>query len=272
MIRRRGLPPGSLLSRLRERRPRFGVVLSAIIAAVALVAAAAVWALVGGDKFGPTEPGRPTPVGSIAGSSQAPSAALRALVRWAGHTDRTFHLETRTEVTVGDRVVTVSSSLDHAAAAYAGIIDIVSERRSRHVEVVIVPPSTYLRETDGPWRSGDAPQRSLDPFAGLTAATAAADLGLETVEGRLLHHLRIALLPVDTTFGPEVKDVVYTSTDFDVWVDDVGVPVSGTFVLKGIARMSDAPVQPTIRSTFVFSRVGAPIEITVPIESPAPIS
>jgi hypothetical protein len=240
------------------------VVASAIVAAVVLVIAAAVYALVGGDRFGPTAPGVPTPVGSMPTGSQPPSSALRAFVTLVGRSDRTFHVETRTDVTVGDKTVTVTSALDHAAAAYAGTIDITSAIRSKHEDVVTIPPSTYVRETDGPWRSGDAPGRSLDPFAGLTAATAVADLGVETVEGRSLHHLRIALLPVDTTFGPEVKGVVYASTVFEVWVDDTGAPVSGTFVLEGAAQVSDVPVHLTIRATFAFSRVGAPIEITAP--------
>jgi hypothetical protein len=259
------IPRRPLLAFSRARRPRLGVLASAVIAAVVLVMLAAVYALVAGDRFSPVAPPSPTPVGSLTAPSGSPSTTLRAFVALVGRSDRTFHVETRTDVTVGDKTVTVVSALDHAGAAYAGSIDITSPNRSQHEDVVTVLPFTYVRETDGPWRSGDAPKRSLDPFSGLSSATPVAELGLETVDGRSLHHLRLVLLPVDTTFGPEVKSVVYTSTTFDVWVDDAGAPVSGTFALEGTAVVSEVPVAVTIRATFVFSRVGEPMQITAPI-------
>jgi hypothetical protein len=240
------------------------VLASAVIAALVLVALAAIYALVAGDRFSPVAAPLPTPVGSLPGSSGPPSSAARAIVMLVDQADRTFHVDTRTDVTVGDRTVTVASSLDHAGAAYAGTIDITSPTRTKHEDVVTVLPFTYVRETDGPWRSGDAPKRSLDPFTGLSGATPVADLGLESVDGRSLHHLRLATLPVDTTFGPEVKSVVYTSTTFDVWVDDAGAPVSGTFALEGTAIVSEKPVAVTIRATFIFSRVGEPMMISAP--------
>jgi hypothetical protein len=240
------------------------VLASAAIAAVVLVIAAAVYALVAGDRFAPVAPPSPTPVGSLPASSGAPSSALSAFAALVGRSDRTFHVETRTEVTVGDKTVTVVSSLDHAGASYAGTIDITSPNRTQHEDVVTVLPFTYVRDTDGPWRSGDAPKRSLDPFSGLGVGIATADLGLETVDGRSLRHLRLALLPVDTTFAPEVKSVVYTSTIFDVWVDSAGAPVSGSFVLEGAAIVSEKPVTVRIRATFVFSRVGEPMTIVAP--------
>ena len=79
-----------------------------------------------------------------------------------------------------------------------------------------------------------------------------------------MRHLRVALLPVDTTFAPAVKDVVYTSTVFDVWVDASGAPVRGVFTLDARARKDDAPVAASIRSEFTFSRVGEPLSIAPP--------
>ena len=240
-----------------------GVISSAILAAVVLVVVAAVYALLTGDRFAPTDPGLATPVGSPPAGTRPPSAALHAFEALVGRADRTFHVETTTDVTAGDTTVTVASSLDHAGPAYAGTIDVTSPNKSSHDEIVTIPPTSYVRET-GAWRSGDAPQRSLDPFASLTASTPVADLGLDSIAGRSLHHLRLALLPVDSTFAPEVKQVVFDSTVFDVWVDDAGTPVSGDFVLRGHAQMSEKAVGLTIHATFTFTRVGLPITITAP--------
>jgi hypothetical protein len=240
-----------------------GVISSAIVAAVVLVVVAAIWALATGDRFAPVDPGLATPVGSLPVGTQPPSGALPAFEALVGGAGRTFHLETTTVVTVGATTVTVASSLDHAGSSYAGTIDVISPNKSSHDEIVTIPPTAYVRETAA-WRTGPAPKRSLDPFAGLNAATPAADLGMETVAGQSLHHLRLFLLPVDTTFAPEVKEVVYVSTAFDVWVDDSGAPVSATFLLQGHAQMSEKPVDLTIRATFTFSRVGVPVTITAP--------
>ncbi|MGH2406591.1 MAG: hypothetical protein ACRDF7_00745 [Candidatus Limnocylindrales bacterium] len=256
MIRRRGS------AKDRTAGP-LGVVSSAIFAAVVLVVVAAVYALVTGDRFAATDPGLATPVGSLPAGTQPPAAAVRAFEALVRRADRTFHVDTTTEVTVADTIVTVASSLDHAGPAYAGTIDVTSPNKQSHDEIVTIPPTSYVRET-GAWRSGDAPKRSLDPFAALTLTTPVADLGIDVVDGQPLHHLRLALLPVDTTFAPEVKQVVYVSTSFDVWVNDAGTPLSADFLLRGRAVMSEKAVELTIHATFTFSRVGVPITITAP--------
>jgi hypothetical protein len=239
------------------------VVSSAIVAAVVLVVVAAIWALATGDRFAPVDPGLATPVGSLPAGTQPPSGALPAFEALVGGAGRTFHVETTTIVTVGTTTVTVSSVLDHAGSSYAGTVDVISPNKSSHDEIVTIPPTAYVRETAA-WRTGPAPKRSLDPFAGLTAATPAVELGIEALAGLSLHHLRLFLLPVDTTFAPEVKDVVYASTVFDVWVDDAGAPVRGDFLLTGRAQMSEKPVDLTIHATFMFSKVGVPVTITAP--------
>lgn len=249
----------------RPIRPRLGVIQSSIVAAVVLVAAAGLYALVAGDRFDGGDPAATaTPLGSMPVGSEPPSSTVAAFLAFVSGPEPSFHVETRTVVTLAEETVTVVSVLDHAGANYAGTIEITTAHRLTRNEVITIPPSSYLREPDGPWRTGDAPKRGLSPFASLSAATAIADLGLENVAGRELRHLRVDLLPVDTTLAPSVKDVVYSATTFDLWVDASGAPVSGTFSLDAMARKDDKPATVTIRSEFTFSRVGEPMDIVAP--------
>jgi len=248
----------------RPIMPRLGVIQSSIIAGVVLVAPAGLFALVFGDRFRTGSGAEATPVGSMPQGSLPSSPVVGAFVALVSAPDRTFHVESRTVVTVGGETVTVLSALDFAGPDYAGTLDVTTSARPTHSDIVVIPPVAYSRESGGPWRDGDAPQRSLDPFLGLTAGTVIADLGAEVVDGRPLRHLRLALLPVDTTFAPAVKDVVHTWTVFELWVDASGKPVRGLFTLDARARKDDKPVPVSIRSDLSFSRVGEPLVIAPP--------
>ena len=248
--------------------PRLGVVSASVVAGVVLVVAAGVFALLAGDRFqGSSAPGvSPTPVGSLPIGSLPPSSALEAFRALASDPARTYHVAAHTVVVVGDTTVEVVTALDHARGAYAGTVEFTTPARTTHEDVIVIPPAAYLRETDGPWRTGDAPKRDPDPFAALGPGTPIVDLGFETVKGRSLHHLVVRLIPVDTTLAPKVKAVVFTSTVFDLWVDEVGVPVAGRFELAARAVADEAPVGVRISADLDFSRVGEPMTISAPPE------
>jgi hypothetical protein len=77
------------------------------------------------------------------------------------------------------------------------------------------------------------------------------------------------MLPIDTTFAADVREVVYDSTAFDLWIDDQGHPVTGTFELlgSGLTHEGAEPerrVPLSLRTEYNFSRVGEPIEILPP--------
>lgn len=268
--RRDSGPPGTW-ERWRRRLgiDRLGVVGSSLLAGLILVVGVAVFALLGGERFGPPPGAMPTPVGSLPPGSQPPDRRVAAFLALATSPDLAMHVLAKTTATVGETAVTVTTDLDHRGGGHAGVVTVTEEGRVGTTDVVVLPPDAYVRETGGPWRKGAAPKRPIDPFFGLTAETPVADLGSEVVDGVELRRLRLALLPVDTTFDPDVREVRYDATAFDLWVDAEGRPVKGSFRLDGSAlthegaeREQRVPV--TIATDFTFSRVGEPVEIVAP--------
>jgi hypothetical protein len=248
---------------------RLGVVGSSAIAGLILVAGVAIVALLGGERFGSTSSATATPVGSQPVGSQPPDPAVAAFVALATDPARSMRIETTTTALVGGTRAEVASTLDHVGATYAGSLLVTDTNTRTPTDVIVLPPDAYARDPTGPWRKGAAPRRPLDPFFGLGAATPIADLGLETVEGVELRHLRLAMLPIDTTFAADVREVVYDSTAFDLWIDDQGHPVTGTFELlgSGLTHEGAEPerrVPLSLRTEYNFSRVGEPIEILPP--------
>jgi hypothetical protein len=124
--------------------------------------------------------------------------------------------------------------------------------------------TTFGREAGGGWTS--SPRTMVTPLTGRTILMLSGtdnpakleDLGVETVDGRALHHLRVTA-PVSWQIGNDITSF----GSFDAWVTDDGTPV--------LARAVNPPEGdwPGSQLEIRISNVGGPVVIRAPDGVPA---
>jgi hypothetical protein len=239
----------------------------AAVAAVLFVAVAA---------LGIGRPGASVEPSSSAGLAEAtPSSAsstappggpiAEALVAALHKSPFVAHVDETTVArsTAGTTTVTVR-------AAAAG--DVSGKNVSLHVtgtgagpavdqEVISVGDTAWIRPKGGAWvthpraDAASAIDGLLQTIALVSDPNQLADLGVETLDGRSVHHLTAA-----TTILYESGDVAGSYQDFDVWVTAAGIPVR----MKGSFAASEGDNALVGNVDIQYSQVGGPITIKPP--------
>jgi hypothetical protein len=178
-----------------------------------------------------------------------------------------------------DQVATVSSEVGGKALKVEATmsLDVSGPDLSAHLEsaaakldsdIVIVGHSAYTRSKGGNWKT--VPRAAVagslaSLIAALTLVSSPAqlrDLGLETIDGRSLHHLTAAsTIPYSTTAGTVGK---YDA--FDFYVAEDGTPV--LFRSAFSAKQGATPISGT--TELRYSKIGGPIVIVAPKDAPTP--
>jgi hypothetical protein len=213
-----------------------------------------------------------------------PEQIPAAFIALSQATDRTMHMEWTGTYAMGDvnaATMPISGTFDFAGDDYAGTITTQvgadpkgqPEGGSTSIEVAVVDGQGYQRSPSSAsrgWQKLGQQPPTLDPMRGLRP-TDIEYAGLETIDGRDLHHLRVTDLSVllGTLFGGltilPTGEIAFdtTSSSFDIWVDASAQPVSAKLKLATGADRTEFGVM-SMDSSYEFSNWGAEIYIVAP--------
>ena len=215
-----------------------------------------------------------TPVGSPDGSaSEAPGAAealavLDGLRAFAEDPDRTYRVSFTGESRHTTDILPVKGTLDVSGdnAALGATFRFPGEGTGR-ADYRLVGGTDWIRFDKGDWRGLKAPEPEvvLDPFAGFHDGSRVQYLG--PVEGEDGHHqvqltatyLHPVLIPAyNLTAEKLTKASVLLVTDAD------GIPIRGTWEMRGQGRVSGQLQAIAIDLDLRFSKIGEPLTIKKP--------
>lgn len=165
--------------------------------------------------------------------------------------------------------ITAGMSADMSGDDVAFVIDIGTAGQETTQELRVIGDSVYLKQADATWSSapraaiGDTLEGLADNIRVVKDADELRYVGLETVDGRELHHLTAARpIPYAPSTGGTGE-----YRQLDLWAEADGTPVR----IVGEFTATDASgVEGEGTTTFVFSNFGGPIDIEVPPVAPAP--
>jgi hypothetical protein len=211
------------------------------------------------------------PSATVAGETGGPYA--EALVARLAEEPFIAHVDQLADITAtsaaGEVTVSAGMSADMSGDDVSFVLDIEVAGQRQTQEIRVVGDTAYLKQADGTW-SG-LPRDALgDTLDGLVDNIRIVDdpddlryVGLETKDGRELHHLTGAgAIPyTPATGGTGQYDTL------EVWMEEDGTPVR----VEGTFTATDANgVEGRGSTEFEFSRFGGPIDIEPPpIEPPA---
>lgn len=216
--------------------------------------------------------GRTSPSSTANGSPVAGGPLVERALKllqgdtFIGHVDQ---VATATSDVGGKTVeVRATMSLDVSGPDLSAHVEGGAGTAKIDTDVVIVGRLAYTRSNGGAWKVGPraAVAGSITSLiAALTLVSKPTDLrdaGLETIDGRSLHHLTAAsTIPYSTSSG-----TVGTYDTFDFYVGDDGTPVLFKSAFTG--KQGATTIGGTI--DLRYSRIGGPIAITAPTDAPAP--
>lgn len=209
----------------------------------------------------------PAPSGSALAGGSVPERVVALLQSdtFVGHVD---------QVTTGTTVagsksneVKVTLTLDVDGADLSAHLGGTSAGQTIDTDIVIVGRTGYVRSNGGAWKT--APRAAVagsvaSLITALTLVTSAAqlkDLGVETVDGRSLHHLTAAsTIPYTTSSG-----TVGQYDTFEFYVEEDGTPVLFKSSFTGTQRGVTISGTTELR----YSKIGGPITIVPPADAPS---
>jgi hypothetical protein len=184
---------------------------------------------------------------------------------FVGHVDQ---VATGTSVAGSKSVhVNVTLSLDVNGADLSAHLSGTSADQTIDSDIVIVGTTAYVRSKGGEWQT--APRAAVASsvtslITALTLVTSASqlkDLGVESVDGRSLHHLTAAsTIPYTTSSG-----TVGRYDTFEFYVEDDGTPVLFKSSFTGTQGGTTISGTTELR----YSRIGGPITIVPPAVAPS---
>jgi hypothetical protein len=129
------------------------------------------------------------------------------------------------------------------------------------VETITANSTRYAKQK-GVWvELGEATNSEL--IAQLRATTTMTDLGVETKDGRELHHLQATLPAVPAELGVS-GDAKEATATLDAWVTEDGTPVVLTVTATWTQEVGGKTVKGSRVMTFTFSNVGGDITVAPP--------
>lgn len=224
-----------------------------------------------------------SPSASPAASSLAPSPAVRASATTGdgdaiiaaffdsfAASDEPFHVLSEVtfsgtaegqEVFQGEIVVEGDVSGEDFAGDVSG--DVSGE--AIESEVITAGGTTYGRQPGGEWQEAPSSGQTqpLNPFGNLEAEDTEY-VGTDERGGRPVHHLRTTEWIGGDPASTGIPDAAIEESAFDIFVDDVGLPVEAdlTFTLSGVNQ--GTPFEAVYEVHYVFSEVGVPVTIEAP--------
>ena len=148
----------------------------------------------------------------------------------------------------------------------AGTMTLVSEDQASITEVVIKDGRAYRRQPGGLWTLAEDFNQTqpLNPF-GLLATEDLTYVGTTDRDGSTLHRLRTTKwIGEDPASNPALQDARIEGSQFDVFVDENGIPLEAELAFQMTAVVNQQAAVFDYVTTYLFSDVGAPNQIEAP--------
>jgi hypothetical protein len=210
----------------------------------------------------------PTPIPTPRPPTKGELAA-QAFIASLGSGKLTYHMTMRGEMVGAINGLKVDGLIDVAGDNYAEeIVWTFLQPPPVPVEVRAVGTNRWLRVDHGKWEKISSALPSNSPFADLDTNEDVQVLRTEHIGGKDLHHLQLSgggliaapdLIPAGNLTNEHVDNI-----DFELVIDDRGVPLSGTWRLHGEARVSGQLQGIRIDLDLLFTKVGSKIVIKAP--------
>lgn len=218
----------------------------------------------------PTLTPRPslTPAPTAVVSSADGEAARAGFAAFAAAVGIPFHLDLASKVEVRAVAVTLRLSLDIAGNGdMSGEMAAKAGDTTETAELVIVGGRQFVRESGRDWIEVAGDPAASNPL-GAVPLDKVAWVGVDTIKGVALHHLRIddpAVVGASNTGDQGITDLDVTSGVMDFWVTDAGTPVLAKFRITGSGVARGLRADFSIIGRYDFSDVGKPVTIVSPI-------
>ena len=216
----------------------------------------------------PSVPATQTPV------SASPSTVLKRFAARFGKARPDYHIActAKGDVTSAVRAVhlEIGMEADVSGNDFSGTMSVTAAGFTRKVEVVLVDGEFYARLAGSKWRDGSEFEQTepVDPFT----EDYTSDFeyrGTVVRDGRTLHDLYLEKW-IGGDVGRQlrrkgIRQANISTSDFDVFVGDDGLPVSATLKFTITGRYEGQPVTVSYDVLYAFSNIGKPVTITAPI-------
>jgi hypothetical protein len=204
----------------------------------------------------------------VAPAARAAVAVLDGLAAFAADPDRTFRASFTGESRHTTDTLKVKGTLDVSGDdAAIGVIFRGSGTASGQTDYRLVDGDDWLRFDEGAWRRLRTPEPAvvLDPFAGTHDGSRMQYMGpVEGEDG--LHRVELTAMylhPVLIPAGNLTAERI-SSTKLRLVADEHGIPVRGTWTMRGRGRVSGQLQAIAIELDLTFSKVGEPLTIKEP--------
>ena len=212
--------------------------------------------------------GSPGASPTAAPAARAAVAVLDGLKAFAADPDRTYRASFTGVSRHSADTLKVKGTLDVAGddAAIGASFRFPREGSAR-IDYRLVDGDDWVRVDEGAWRrlKAPAPEVVLDPFAGTHDGSRVQYMGpVEGEDG--LHRVELSatyLHPVLIPAGNLTAERI-SSTKLQLVTDEAGIPVRGTWTMRGKGRVSGQLQAIVIELDLTFSKVGEPLRIREP--------
>ena len=205
---------------------------------------------------------------SVAPAARTAVAVLDGLSVFAADPERTYRASFTGESRHTTDTLKVKGTLDVSGDdAAIGVTFRVPGKGSGRTDYRLVDGDDWLRYDEGAWRrlKAPAPEVVLDPFAGTHDGSRVQYMGpVEDEDG--LHQVELGatyLHPVLIPAGNLTAERI-SSTKLKLVTDAGGIPVRGTWTMRGNGRVSGQLQAIVIELDLTFSKVGEPLTIKEP--------
>ena len=212
----------------------------------------------------PADAGSPV----AAPAAQAALAVLDGLAAFAADPERTYRASFTGESRHTTDTLKVKGTLDVSGddAAIGATFRFGRDGSSR-TDYRLVGGHDWLRIDEGAWRrlKAPAPEVVLDPFAGTHDGTRVQYMGPVTGEDGL-HQVELTAMYLHPVLIParNLTAERISSTKLRLVTDAEGIPVRGTWTMRGKGRVSGQLQAIAIELDLTFSKVGEPLTIKEP--------
>lgn len=212
--------------------------------------------------------GSPGATASVAPAARAAVAVLDGLTAFAADPDRTYRASFTGVSRHTTDILKVKGMLDVSGDdAAIGVTFRVPGKGSGRTDYRLVDGDDWLRYDEGAWRRLRAPDPEvvLEPFAGTHDGSRMQYMGPVKGEDGLhqveLHatYLHPALIPAGNLTAEQIS-----STKLRLVTDEDGIPVRGTWTMRGKGRVSGQLQAIVIELDLTFSKIGEPLTIKEP--------
>lgn len=206
----------------------------------------------------------PSPSASAGPNADAGAAldAFRAFVQ----TEQSFHIAGDMLMSVGDVTLQAAIVSDVSHGDEKGTIDLRGPGVSIRMSIVLLDGTVYLRLANRDWQTVPAGDAYSNPLGGL-AVEGLESIDIVDVGGVKTHHFRVEDpegLNGQTLSGNALTELTVSSSSFDVYVTNDGVPLTAIVEFAGIGSFGGQQGAVTAKIRYDFSSFGQDVPIVAP--------